>query len=108
MTILGWEHPLISPESTGREAELIVIPEGSPVERHVKLKRNLSRHGLILDHVNCRIDDVAGRPGWYAPVITTNVSLESEFPSPKKYLILQSLSGDGRAFYSDVPNPPLR
>ena len=48
MTILGWEHPLISPESTGREARLIVIFEGSPIERHVKLKQNL---GSSVNHV---------------------------------------------------------
>jgi hypothetical protein len=105
ITILGWEYPL---EGAGRGVRLMVTVEGSPVERRVSLQRGVFHHGLRLDRLDSRIDDLSDRTAVSAPVITTNISLESKAHVPKRYLILQDLSGYSRAFYSDVPNPPLR
>lgn len=107
-TIFGWDYPLDSREGAGPGARLIVTIAGSSVEQRVNLKRGISFHGLSLDRIDRRIDELSDRSNISAPVITTNVSLKLDLHSPGRYLILSDFSGYTRAVYSDVPNPPLR
>jgi hypothetical protein len=108
VTISGWDEPPIHDGQLVASTRLHLKSNGEAKPRVVRLSAGDSYQGLKLARVDGRGDTIGEASKGLAAVITTDISLKLEPPSPKKYLILRDISGYAMAFYSDIPHPPLR
>lgn len=108
LVISGWESPPIRNGKLVPQAKLLVADSLNSGPAFVRLSRGHAYHGLTLSQVDARGDTIGDPAKGLAGVITEDISLELEPPSPKRYLILRDISGYHVAFYSDVPHPALR
>jgi hypothetical protein len=108
VTISAWDEPPIQDGQLVASTSLHLKFQGEAEQRVVRLSAGDSYQGLTLTRVDGRPDTIGEPSKGLAAVITTDISLKLEPPSPKKYLILRDISGYAMAFYSDTAHPPLR
>lgn len=106
--ISGWDEPAIQDGQLVTSTRLHLKSRSDTKPRVVRLSAGDSFKGMTLARVDGRPDTIGEPSTGLAAVITTDISLELEPPSPKKYLILRDISGYTTAFYSDTPHPLLR
>ena len=108
LVISGWESPPIRDGKLVPRTRLLVATSPHSEPAFIRLSQGRTYHGLTLSQVDGRGDTIGEPSRGLAAVITTDISLELEPPSPKRYLILRDISDYTVAFYSDSPHPALR